>query len=507
MPTPSPTPAPLPTADPPPPGTLRVGVVGAAPHLDLHRLVSEWATLFGPSLAYSRLLRFETGPGVVLPSMSVECDLCDEWRVVDPLTYEFDIHPGARWQDATDFVSQPATPQDVVFSLERLRTEGYPHVSLLDAVREIEPVGTRTVRLRLRYPDPGLPQKLASPNAVIISPGALSGHNLHTDRVVGSGPWRFTQGASGQVNLVPWEGYFRPGLPASEGITFLPVRDLETGVALLRRGTVDMAQVTEAQWDVLGRQGFRSMEVRRQGSGLVFIVNARRPPLDDAGVRRAVFLGLDPHAALDEAFDDAGWVGVGVPVVEPSWLLDDDTLRAAFGDPAGAARLLTGAGLASPEVTLTVANFGEAYVAHGELLARQLRIAGFDVTVEIVSRSSYLTKVWEERDFDLAVGPLPPVSTTNSFLLSIVHSEGQRSVTGHANGELDALIEAQSAEADPTRRGELVQEAQAMLLTEALLFMPRIATERWAYNDRVEGFFPNMAAGSGDFWARVRVAR
>ena len=82
----TPTPTVEPTPAPPPEGTLRVAVIGAAPHQDLHRVVSEWATLFGSGLGYDRLLRFEAGPGVELPGLGVECDLCVGWRWVDETT-------------------------------------------------------------------------------------------------------------------------------------------------------------------------------------------------------------------------------------------------------------------------------------------------------------------------------------------------------------------------------------------------------------------------------------
>ncbi|MCI0779636.1 MAG: ABC transporter substrate-binding protein, partial [Chloroflexi bacterium] len=407
------TPTPMPTAGPPPAGTLRVAVTGAAPHLDLHRVVSEWATLFGPGTAYSRLLRFVSGPQAVFPSLAVECDLCDEWRVVDALTYEFDVHPMARWQDAEAFVSRPVTPQDVVFSLKRLRADGSPHASLLAAVEDITIVGARTVRLSLRYPDADLPQKLASPYAVVLAPDALEGVDVRTGRVVGSGPWRFEQQLSGGVELTAWEGYFRPGEPAARAIVFQPAVRADVAAGLLLRGRVDMALVSEEEWRSLPAGEFRSVVVQRQGRGVVFGLNARRAPFDDVRVRQAAFRALDPHAALAEAFG-IGAVGIGVPLVEPSWALDDGALRAAFADPDGARALLREAGDARPPITLVVANFGPAYVAHGELLAAQLRGAGFEVRVETVSRSAYLTRVWRERDFDAFAGPLPPTDTTSA---------------------------------------------------------------------------------------------
>ncbi|MCH7655681.1 MAG: ABC transporter substrate-binding protein [Chloroflexi bacterium] len=495
---------PAPTAGPPPAGTLRVAVTGAAPHLDLHRVVSEWATLFGPGPAYSRLLRFVSGPRASLPSLAVECDLCEEWRVVDALTYEFDLHPEARWQDAEGFASRLLTPQDVVFSLKRLRADGSPHASLLAAVDGITIIGARTVRLSLRYPDADLPQKLASPYAVVLAPDALDGVDVRSGRVVGSGPWRFEQKLSGGVELTAWEGYFRPGEPAASAVVFQPAVRADVAAGLLRSGRVDMARVSEEEWRALPAGEFRSVVVQRQGRGIVLGLNARRAPFDDARVRRAAFLALDPHAALAEVFG-IGMVGIGVPLIDPSWALDEGTLRAAFADPEGAAALLREAGDARPSITLVVANFGPAYLAHGEALAADLRGAGFDVRVEPVSRNAYLTRVWRERDFDAFVGPLPPTDTTSAFLLSLLHSEGSSNVTGAADAALDDLIERQAAETDVRARGELVRAAQEAALEGAWLFMPVITAERWAFSARIGGVVAAMPAGAGDLWKYVRV--
>ena len=479
---------------------MRVAITGAAPHGDLHRLVSEWATLFGSGLGYSRLMRFEAGPGTALPSLRVECDLCDDWRLVDSKTYEFDIDPEARWQDAEDFASRPVTPQDVVFSLERLREPASPHKSLLVAVDVIEPVGEGTVRFKLHFPDPELPLKLASPYAVVMAPDAISSVRVRTGRVVGSGPWRFEQGQSGQVTLAAWEGYFRDGEPVLDGVVFLPAADLETGVALLRAGRVDMAQVTEQQWGELSGEGFESVVLDRQGRGVLFGINAATATFDDLRVRRAIFAALDPETALAGSFG-IGRVTTGVPVIDSSWQLDDALVRSVFDDVAGAAALLRDAGVQPPSFRLSVANFGEKYVAHGELLAAQLRAAGFGVTTEVVSRRSYLARVWEHpRDFELFVGPMPPTDTPSAFMEALLHTKGSSNVTGAGSAELDTLIEQQEVELDPVRRAIAIREIQALALDGAWLFMAAASAERWAYSERVVD--PPMAFpfGGGDWW-------
>ena len=502
-PTPTPEPAATPTVEPallpPPEGTLRVGVTGAAPHKDMHAMISEWASLFGPGPSHGRLMRFVVEAGG--PStLEVECDLCESWRFVDDLTVDFRLSRGASWQPAEGFESRPVTPQDVVFSMDRLRMSGLPHRSLLDSVESIESVSEDVVRFNLRHPDPDLPIKLASPYAVILAPDSLDGVDVRRSGAAGAGPWLYVRGRTGQVTLTAWDGHSTG--TKIERIVFHPASNQALMPRLLRQGRVDLAQVSESDRPALEAEGFSSEVVLRSGRGVLFGLNASRPPFNDRAARRASFLALSPEAALRQTFG-IGWVSTGLPLADGTWAIPREEVEAAFGDAAQArAALNAGSG---GSATVTVANFGETYVEHGRLLAEQLEEAGLDVTVEVLSRAAYLRQVWEERDFDAFVGPMPPTDTPNAFLLGLVHSEGAFNVTGGA-AALDTLIERQSAETDGAARAELAREIQREMLSEALFFMAAGAAERWAFSERVEGFVPHMPMGSGDLWALVSVA-
>ena len=473
-----------------------MAVTGALPHRDMHRVVSEWATLYGPGTSYGRLMKFSLGSAGA-PSLAVECDLCESWRIVDELTFEFDIDPAAAWQPGENFEPRPVTPQDVVFSMNRLRTPGFPHTVLLDSVDRVEPVGERTVRFRLRFPDPDLPLALASPYAVIMAPGALNRVDARTGRVIGSGPWLFQQGASGQATLTAWDGH--PVGTTVERVEFLLAANQDLAVRLLRLGRADAAHVPNAAWPELEAEGFRSVVVERQGRGVLFGMNSRRAPFDDLGLRQAVLAGLDLQAALDETFG-IGSVGTGVPLLDGTWRLDAEDASPFFGPSAPFAGPEP-----APPFTLTVANFGETHAVHGEALALQLRNAGFDVEAEVVTRAVYLRRVWEERDFDAFVGPMPPTDMPNDFLLGLAHSRGSTNVTGGDN-ELDELIEAIAVELDPATRADLVRSAQRLLMERGYFVMAASSAERWAFDARVEGFVPDMPMGTGDLWAHVGIA-
>lgn len=476
-----------------------MGVTGAAPHKDMHAMLSEWAALFGPGPSHGRLMRFVLDAGEP-PTLEVECDLCESWEFVDDLTAEFRLDPEAAWQPAEGFALRPVTSQDVAFSMNRLRMPGLPHASLLDSVESVEPVSGDVVRFNLRYPDPDLSIKLASPYAVILAPDSLDGVDVRTSGAPGAGPWLYERGRTGQVTLNAWDGH-ATGTKV-ESIVFHPASNPRLVTRLLSQGRVDLAQVSESEWPQLEAEGFSSDVVHRSSRGVLFGLNSARPPFNDRDVRRAAFLALSPHDALRETLG-IGSVSTGLPLAGSDWAIPQAEVDGVFGDPAPARLTLDAVG-SQESITLIVANFGETYVEHGRLLAEQLEDSGLDVTVEVLSRAAYLRRVWEERDFDAFVGPMPPTDMPNAFLLGLVHSDGAFNVTG-GTAPLDALIERQASELDDATRAELAREIQLEMLSEALFFMAAGAAERWAFSDRVTGFAPHMPMGAGDLWAQVGV--
>ena len=48
-------------------------------HQDVHQDASPALSTWGPGIVYSRLLRFQSGAELDLPSLAVECELCEGW--------------------------------------------------------------------------------------------------------------------------------------------------------------------------------------------------------------------------------------------------------------------------------------------------------------------------------------------------------------------------------------------------------------------------------------------
>lgn len=233
---------------------------------------------------------------------------------------------------------------------------------------------------------------------------------------------------------------------------------------------------------------------------------ANGPPLDNPDVRRALFLALDPWSTLESVWSGWGSVSAGIPVVRPDWLMTRDEIGGYFNNPGKARELLAQVGAPTPlPVELTVADFGEEYIEYGRQMARQLQEAGFAPKTRTLNPTEYAEQIWGRGSYAAFLGPVPPVSTPNGFLFSLLHSQGRWNTSGYTDATLDKMIEEQAAEMDPQKRGEQVREIQRYVLDKGLLFMPVSFGRMWAWWPKVESFYPNFALSEYFFWAQVEV--
>jgi ABC-type transport system substrate-binding protein len=243
---------------------------------------------------------------------------------------------------------------------------------------------------------------------------------------------------------------------------------------------------------------------KESAGGVELALKTTSPPFDDLNVRRAAFLALDPWSTIRDVWGGMAYVSPGFPVVGPDWLLEDDELREYFSDSQTARELLQGAQVPIPlPVSIKVGDFGEAYVAHGQRIADEMRLVGFDPTLEVVNRRDFGEQVWLGGDYEMFVGPVAPVTSPNGYLLPVLHSQGQWNTAGYRDTELDALIERQAQEFDPATRRELVREIQRKVYSNAYRFMPATRISIWAWQPRVQNFHPNFAGYEYSHWSRV----
>lgn len=509
---PSPTTAAVPTeaALPPDPnarygGSLRLAAPEGPAHFDVHLDASPALSTWGPGLAYSRLLRFASGSDVELPSLAVECDLCLRWTMEDDRTFVFELRPDVQWHDPDLVGGRALSADDLVFSYQRQRQLGAPNAALLGPIASFEAAGQLELRVTLAAPEADFTLGLADARSKVVAREAVAVHgDLRRGPTVGTGPWRLTDAQDYAYTFERNPSYFEQGFPYVETLQVNIVDNPEARVAAFRVGLLDIIEMEPQQWRAVNEDmpGAEALFVKETGSGLEAGLNTTRPPFDDPRVRRAVFLAHDPWRAIEDVWHGATYVSPGFPVADPSWLLDRADLAAYFADPDAARTLLNGAGGLEP-ITIRAGNYGETYIAHAERIAEEMRAVGFDAQVEVVNRTIFGDAVWLGGDYQMFVGPPPPVTAPNAYLLSVLHSGGAWNTAGIADAELDRLIEAQAAEYDPAVRRDLVRQVQRRMLDLAVSYMPATRVSIWVAQPNVRGFNPNFAGFEYAHWARV----
>ncbi len=512
---PPPTAKPVPTRSVPTPvadgthgGTLRLATSNGVRHHDVHQDASPALSTWGPGLAYSRLLRLRSGPDVELPSMAVECELCHAWEMTDDRTFVFHLRDEARWHDIAPVNGRGLVAEDLVYSYTRQRTPDFPNAALLQGIDEMEATGPARLTVSMTLPDADFMLALADGRSkiVAIEAVALNG-DLTKGPTVGTGPWILR--SSGEDSAHTFDrnpGYFEHGLPFVDRLIVQVVPDRTALDAAFTVGALDVHLLSPRLWESLRetRPDMSFLTVPTPGGGLEVGLSTVRPPFDDARLRRAARLAMDPWSAIDEVWYGAASVGMGLPAAAPGWLLDHSTVTALFARPDDARELLAEASPGAPvPVTIKVGGFGDPYLAHAGRIADEMAAVGFEPTLERVDRVSYADDVWTGGGYQMFIGPPAHLATPNQYLLGVLHSQGRLNTTGHADDELDMLILAQAAEMDPVERQRLVREIQIRALEGAYRFMPAVHNLVLASWPRVKNLYPNFALFEYAHWSRV----
>ena len=507
-------------------GALTVVAAARIPHRDVHQEVQETLTALGPGLAYSRLLRLRSGEGSNQPNLLLECDLCQSWELNEDLAYVFKLRPGIDWQNVAPVNGRPLNAQDVVFSLDRLKTPGWPNAPLLSSIGEATAIDDLTLQVELALEDADALLALADGHVKIVAPEVVTMYgDLKDAPVVGTGPWVWQETGPGEgMEFTRNSNYFENNLPFLDQLNVTVMRSGPLGdspgsveldkVAAFRAGLVDVFSAGPGEWDMVrrGDTDFQSVVSRRSGAGVVLAMNSQMPNLKETAVRQAVFQAIDPWDYLDTVWSGQGFASVGIPVRESGWLLGRPEMRQNyFADPGKARQLLLDSGQRLPldlEVTVRIERTGGENLALEERLIADLTAVGFNPELRRMNPVQFDDLVMgPAREFQLAVGAVPPTSTTNSYLFGLLHSKGQWNLSGHEDKQLDSMIEAQAAEFDDIARRDRLVEIQRRVLEQAYLFSPVTAASRWVFSSDLMGFEPNTALSEYNFWSRTWLDR
>ena len=343
--------------------------------------------------------------------------LASKWEAsADHKRWTFHLRKGVKFHSGEEMTSE-----DVKFSLQRAMgkrsTTGYAG-PLRTLIHDIETPAADRVVVVTKEPTLIIPTYLSrslSTEGMVLPKKYIeaSGDDAFARKPVGTGPYKFVEQVVGShIKLTAVDSHWRIGTPKYRTVTFKLVPEETTRIALLRRGEVDVADVSRERVKELEKEGF-PVHLRKDEAIVhmwwVLGPDGRVGPTKDKRVREALNVAIDRNEIAQSIFG-----GYAEPAAIPmglSWSFRDVGFKPTpdmqyVYDTARAKKLLAEAGHAGG-FPLDVYAFQLPGLAEGKAFAEA--IAGYWEKIGVKPRLipvdyPAFRKLWVDRKAPEAVG-------------------------------------------------------------------------------------------------------
>lgn len=436
--------------------------------------------------------------------------LATEWYVKadDPTVWVFKLREGVKFHDGADF-----TAEDVVFSLDRARSEGSNMKQLHASVESVSAADDYTVEVKMVGPSPLYPNNVT--NTFIMDKTWSEAHDLAKVQDFGAGETNYAvlnTNGTGPYVLSSREVDVRSVLTLNEGwwgetpavteIIYLPISDNATRVAALLSGDVDIVQDVPVQ-DIERLKNSAGFKVETGPENRIIYFGYKfgdaplkssditdSNPINNPLVREAMELALD-RVAIQQVVMRGNSIpaGVATPPFVHGWTPELDAFPAPDVEKAKA--LLAEAGYPNGfSITLDTPN--NRYVNDEAISTAYVGMLGqIGIRVTLASRPVAEHSpiiLANESDFYLLGWGVPTFDSAYIFN-DLVHSKsatlGTYNVGLYSNPELDAKIVSLGTETDFEKRDATVAEIWEVVKADRVLLPVHNQVLAYAMKDNI----------------------
>ncbi len=374
----------------------------------------------------------------------------------DATVFTFKLRQGVKFHNGSVM-----TADDVVYTLDKCRgaETGVPLLSAYSQIESVTAPDENTVEIKLSSPNI---EYLAYLNTAIVPRDYADQETFP----IGTGPYKF-KSRSVQENIVleKFADYWgEPGY--LDEVTFKVIENTDALVLALRSGSVDLSvHRVSSETKELG-DGFELLQSPTNLIQALYLNHAVKP-LDDLRVRQALNYAVNVRDVMEITND-----GLGTPI--------GSSIYPAFGkyfmpeladaypyDPDKAKSLLAEAGAEGFSLTITVPSNYTVHVNAAQVIAEQLKAVGVDAKINLVEWATWLSDVYQGRNFEATVVGFDASFLTARALLERWISDNSKNMINFNDPEYDRVLKEAFAATSDEEQTVLYKQAEKILSDDA----------------------------------------
>jgi len=452
---------------------------------------------------------------VLDPKGNVAPGVAESWSVSeDGLTYRFKLRSNARWSNG-----DPVTAGDFVFSLRRVEDPKTLSQQAEDLypIKNAEEVNTgkldvtalgvaapdeRTVEITLKAPTPYLLQLLVEEQAMPVHEKTvrLGEDWVKPGKMVSNGAYVLEDWKPySHIRLVKNPNYWNAGKVAIDGVVFDPTDNLATVLKRYRAGEFDIIihGLPNDQLGWLKQNMPNELHIAPFAAVAFYVFNTTRPPFNDQRVRQALAMAIDREVLVEKVTRGGelpayGFVPDGIADYisqKVSWAKMSQADR-----EAAAIKLMSEAGY-GPRKPLNVRLSHVTSETRKQVaIATAAMWKKLGVNVEIVNTELRVNSA-NLRQGNFEVGLIGNGGFDYNDARAGL-SQWQTSTKDNwprfSNPDYDGLMNAASVTGDQSKRAELLERAEQVLLREMPILPIYFNVARNLVSTRVKGWEDNL---------------
>jgi peptide/nickel transport system substrate-binding protein len=410
-------------------------------------------------------------------------ELAEKWSWQDNFrNLVFFLRRGVKWHDG-----KPFTSRDVKHTFDMLReAPGAPAKLRINPrkdwyanVEAIEAADDYTVVFRLKRPQPGLLNMLASGYTPIYA--AHVNPATYRTGCIGTGPFKLKEWRKGEfVDYVKNPDYFVKGRPYLDSLRYIVIKERGTRVAAIQAGQLDVSfpgETTKTQAEQL-KKAVPQLVITPVAQAVSdnIIMNVKKPPFDNLKVRQAVSYAIDRRGLINAVHQGGAVPGASMqPKPYGVWGLADQALASlpGYGKPeemkARAKKLLAEAGI-TPQNPLRVEMVTRAiaiYVDMASFVINELKQVGIEASLKQIETAQWHAMA-TRGDYQIGANLTGlGVDEPDANYYENYACGSPRNYSQYCSEQVMKMIEQQSQELNPQKRLQMLAAIQKQIEEEA----------------------------------------